>query len=168
MKGQLSLFPEEQKPPVKMKLKKMEFDPSQTYNERMKRFLHYMETKGMHDHQIEMAVGEIRAVIDALADYYDIVSEHVETMEDSYGKAAWEYQMGKLKQIQIKLEQSIKYDRDKQFEICKRRRKPKDDDIGEDAIVLLASRGKRADTDRQEPAPASNCVTPIEEDCEKG
>lgn len=142
MEGQLSLFPEEKKPHVKMRLRKRNFDPPRTYDDRMKRFLHYMETKGMHEQWIEMAVGEIRTVIEALADYHDIVSEHIETMEDAYGKAAWEYQLGKLKQIQVKLEQSIKYDRDKQFEICKKRRKPKDDDIGEEAVVL-AARGRK-------------------------
>lgn len=142
MEGQLSLFPEEQKPPVKMKPRqpkvRMDPGPSQTFDGRMERFLHYMETKGMHEQWIEMAVGEIRIVVDALADYHDIVSKHIEAMEDAYGKAAWEYQLGKLKDIQVKLEESTGYSRDKQIEVCKKRRKPRNDDIGEDAVVLLA------------------------------
>ena len=168
MEGQLSLFPEEKKPHVKMRPRKRNFDPSQTYDKRMERFLHYMETKGMHEQWIEMAAGEIRIVIEALADYHDIVSRHIETMEDAYGKAAWEYELERIKQIQTKLEESIRYNRDRQFEICKKRRKPKDDDIGEDAVVLLASRGKRTDTDRQEAAPAGDCATRTKEDCKKG
>lgn len=144
MEGQLSLFPEVKKSSVKTKTQKIKktLDPSKTYDERMKRFLHYMETKGMHEQWIEMSVGEIRIVIEALADYHDIASGHIETMEDAYGKAAWEYELKRIKQIQAKLEESIRYNRDKQFEICKKRRRPKDDDIGEDAVVL-ASRGMR-------------------------
>lgn len=84
--------------------------------------------------------GSLRIVVDALADYHDIVSRKTEGM-DGYAKAVWEVRLERIKQIQAKLEQSIGYDRDRQMEICRKRRPPKDDDIGEDAIVL-ASRGR--------------------------
>ena len=100
-----------------------------------------METKGMNEQWIEMAVGELRIMIDALADYHDIASERVKEMENGYGKAVWEHRLGRIKQIQSKLEDSIGYDRDRQLEVCRKRKPEKDTDIGEDAIVL-ASRGK--------------------------
>ncbi len=142
MEGQLSLFPEEQKLPAKIKQKKEKknIDPAQTFDERMKRFWHYMETKGMHEQWIETVVGELRIIIDALADYHDIVSGRVGLMEDPYAKAAWEYQLKRIKQIQGKLEESVGYNRDEQLETCKKRRHSNDGDIGEDALVL-ASRG---------------------------
>ena len=44
MDGQLSLFPEEQNPPANKKKKQKDSDLSKTFDERMKRFLHYMKT----------------------------------------------------------------------------------------------------------------------------
>ncbi len=120
--------------------KKKNTDPSQAFDERKKRFLHYMEHKGMNEQWIETASGELRIIIDALADYYDIVSEKVNAME-GYKKAAWEYQLQRIKQIQTKLENSIGYNRDKQLEICMKKKSKKDNDIGEDALVLLTKRG---------------------------
>lgn len=144
MEGQLSLFEQEEQNPAKTGKKKekkrKETEPSQTFDERLKRFWHYMETKGMHEQYIETAEGELRIVVDALADYHDIVCRKTEGM-DGYDKAVWEVRLERIKQIQAKLEQSIGYDRDRQMEICRKRRPPKDDDIGEDAIVL-ASRGR--------------------------
>lgn len=66
MEGQLSLFSQEQSSPVNKKEKNMGL--SQKFDERMKRFLHYMETEGMNEQWIETAPGELRIIIDALAD----------------------------------------------------------------------------------------------------
>ena len=140
MDGQLSLFPEEQNPPANKKKKQKDSDLSKTFDERMKRFLHYMETKGMNEKWIEMAEGEIRIVIEALADYYDIMIEHVESMEIGYPKAVWEDRIKRIKKIQEKLEESLGYNRDRQLEICKKRRSSRNDDIGEDAITLIGKR----------------------------
>lgn len=140
MEGQLSLFPEEQNPPANKKKKQKDSDPSKTFDERMKRFLHYMETKGMNEKWIEMAEGEIRIVIEALADYYDVMIEHVESMEIGHPKAVWEDRIKRIKKIQEKLEESLGYNRDRQLEICKKRRSSRNDDIGEDAITLIGKR----------------------------
>lgn len=145
MEGQLSLFPEEQNPPVKKEKGEKGPDPSQTYDERRKRFLHYMEIKGMDERWIEMAEGEIRIVIEALADYYDIIKERVEAMEIGYPKAVWEDRLMRIKKIQEKLEESLGYNRDKQLEICKKRRFSRNDDIGEDALVLAARKKRTGD-----------------------
>lgn len=141
MEGQLSLFPEDEKLSVKPKKKRRKNtatqDPTQTYEERRKRFLHYMEFKGMNEKLIEMAEGEIRIIIEALADYHDIVSEKTETMEVGYEKAVWKDRLERIKKIQTRMENSIGYSRDRQFEICRKRKKPRNDDIGEDAITLV-------------------------------
>lgn len=119
--------------------KEKNVDPSKAFDERMKRFLHYMEHKGMNEQWIETCSGEIRIIIEALADYYDIVSEKVNGM-DGYAKAAWTYRMQRITEIQTKLEESIGYYRDKQLEICMKKKPKKDDDIGEDALVLIAKK----------------------------
>lgn len=139
MKGQLSLFLEEHNSSGKTKKKKKrEVDPSQTFEERMKRFWHYMDTKGMNEQWIETCVGELRIVIEALADYYDIANKRIETMEVGYHRAVLEERMERIKRIQGKLEESTGYSRDKQIEICMKRKRIRDDDIGEDAFVVAS------------------------------
>ena len=113
MEGQLNLFPEEHNSPVKVKKKREKsVDPSQTFDERMKRFWHYMDTKGMNEQWIETCVGELRIVIEALADYYDIANKRIETMEVGYYRAVLEERMERIKQIQGRLEESTGYSRD--------------------------------------------------------
>lgn len=138
IEGQLVLFPLEKKEPKKTKEKAT--DPNQTFAERMNRFWHYMETKGMNEQWIETAPGELRIIIDALADYYDIAIAKTEEM-NGYAKAVWENRLNRIKQIQTKLEGSIGYSRDKQLEICAKRKSKKEDDIGEDALVMAMKKG---------------------------
>lgn len=135
--------------PCRLEGIKKEHDPSRIHDERMKRFWHYMETKGMNEQWIETAEGELRIVIEALADYYDIASRNTETMETAWAKAAWGNRLERIKQIQTKLEESTGYSRDKQLEICMKRKPVKDNDIGEDAMVLMYRRGK-AEAERKE------------------
>lgn len=148
MEGQLSLFPEEEKPSVKQGKRREKNaivpDLSQTFDERMKRFLHYMEFKSMDERWIETAEGELRIVIDALADYHDIASKKTEAMEMGYVRAVWEDRLERIKKIQTKLEESVGYVRDKQLEICRKKRAAKNNDIGEDALLILLKRGESA------------------------
>ena len=108
------------------------------YDERQKRFLHYLENRNMTEETIETCVGEIRIVIDALADYADIVAEKTQIMPSSYGKAVWENRLQKIKNVQKKLEDSIGYNRDKQLENCGKKKLSKQEDVGSDALELAA------------------------------
>ena len=121
---------------------KEEIDLDQTYEERMKRFWHYWNNKEENENQIETSVGELRIIVDTLADYSDYASRNIENME-GYNKAAWENRIERIKKIQSKIELSIGYDRDKQLEKCQKKRKENNDDIGEDAIVLALKRGRK-------------------------
>ena len=141
MEGQLNLFPEGHKSSVKVKKKREKsVDPSQTFDERMKRFWHYMDIKGMNEQWIETCVGELRIVIEALADYYDIAFRSAETMEVGYSRAVWEERLKRIKCIQTNLEEATGYNRDKQIEICKKPKRVRNDDIGEDALVIAVGR----------------------------
>ena len=123
---------------------------SQKFDERMKRFWHYMETKGMNEQWIETAPGELRIIIDALADYCDIISGHVRAMETGYPKAVLEQRLDKIQQIRVKLEESIRYSRDRQIEKCMKRRSKKESDIGEDALALITRRVSSAEEEKTE------------------
>lgn len=150
MEGQLSLFSEEQKTSAKAKktVEKKPVNLSQKFDERMKRFWHYMETKGMNEQWIETAPGELRIIIDALADYCDIISGHVRAMETGYPKAVLEQRLDKIQQIRVKLEESIRYSRDRQIEKCMKRRFKKESDIGEDALALITRRVSSAEEEK--------------------
>ncbi len=152
MEGQLSLFSEEQKTSAKAKktVEKKPVNLSQKFDERMKRFWHYMETKGMNEQWIETAPGELRIIIDALADYCDIISGHVRAMETGYPKAVLEQRLDKIQQIRVKLEESIRYSRDRQIEKCMKRRSKKESDIGEDALALITRRVSSAEEEKTE------------------
>lgn len=138
MDGQLSLF---ESNPMQIKQKKKKpvmnsVSPDQTYDERMKRFWHYWNRKTAYENQIETCVGELKIIVDALADYADYASREIELMEHGYGKAVWEHRIEKIKCIQKKIEDSIDYSRDEQLEKCQKRKPSNNDDIGEDALIL--------------------------------
>lgn len=95
-----------------------------SYDERMKRFWHYWNMKNATEEMIETSSGELRIIIDALADYHDIIQKNVETMGD-YAKATWINRAERIKQIQTKLEESIGYSRDKQIEVCQKKKSKK-------------------------------------------
>ena len=139
--GQISFFTGKKKPAAKRRKQPKPIDPEQTYDERMKRFLHYMNHKDMHENWIETAPGELRIVVDALADYRDIIVRNAEN-QTGYQKAAWLNRADVLGKIQGKIEESIDYNRDKQLETCQKKRKTAKDDIGEDAFTLAVN-GRR-------------------------
>lgn len=89
MEGQLNLFETEEKPQQNTEKRKKQKDasPDQTYDERMKRFWHYWNNKMACENQIETCEGELRIIVEALADYSDYVSKGIELMEHGYGKA---------------------------------------------------------------------------------
>ena len=139
MDGQLSLFGKEEKQiSVKKKSNKSvkNEDPNQSYDERMKRFWHYWNNKTAYENQIETCTGELRIIVEALADYCDYISKNIDEMQQSYAKAVWEIRRDKIKAIQSKIEENIGYNRDEQLIKCQKRKPNKEDDIGEDALIM--------------------------------
>lgn len=139
MNGQLSLFGgEERQISVKKKNAKpaKTEDPTQSYDERMKRFWHYWNNKTAYENQIETCVGELRIIVDALADYCDYISRKIDEMPQAYARAVWEIRRDKIKAIQSKIEENIGYNRDEQLIKCQKRRPVKEDDVGEDALIM--------------------------------
>lgn len=137
--GQLSLFGgEERRISVKKKDNKpvKAKDPAQSYDERMKRFWHYWNNKTAYENQIETCVGELKIIVDALADYCDYVSRKIDEMPQAYERAVWEIRRDKINAIQSKIEEKIGYNRDEQLIKCQKRRTAKEDDIGEDALIM--------------------------------
>lgn len=130
MEGQMSLFPEE-KPVRKPKVR----DPGKEHDERMKRFWRYMDRQGMDERWIETVPGELRLLVDALADYRDIISRNAEGME-AYPRAVWLERVNRLGKIQQKMETSIGYDRERHLETCGKRSKRSTGNIGGDALSI--------------------------------
>lgn len=103
--------------------------------------IRYLELDGKRK-EVHASYGDIIIIINAMADYAGLVDDYRRMYPerlDSFQAATYEYQANRCRKIQKTLEQQMGYDRDKAFEKCqKRRAKQSDDDVGEEALVLLA------------------------------
>ncbi len=121
-----------------------------SYEDRRKRYLHYMEHVGMNEEWIETCVGELRVIIEALADYADLITPKIEKMEPTK-KALWRERRARIKKAQRKLEGSIGYDRDEQIRICmKTRPKASEMDVGEDGLTMMIKKSMPKSGNKEE------------------
>lgn len=113
--------------------------------------------KQMCDYVISCSYGDVVLIIAMLRDYVKMLDE-VKGDDITY-KA---YYRNKFLQIANRLSGQIDYDYDKAVENChkKQRKKKKDNDIGEDAMVLAVTRGKRPEKHQQDDTPAeeNDCI----------
>lgn len=106
--------------------------------------LHLRDADG--DREIKTCYGDIYKIINALMDYarlLDLVCD--EWHLQGYHRAYYEYHAEKLRAIAKKYQEAIGYDYDAAVEKCKNKKKrgPKDDSIGGDALELAMSRGSQ-------------------------
>lgn len=84
---------------------------------------------------ISMCPGDLIIMCNVLNDYasaLDVFSEE----KTGYEQAVYKYQAGRCRKIQKKLEESLGYDVQKSIEKCAKKKGKKNNDIGEDALVL--------------------------------
>lgn len=89
--------------------------------------------------------GDVILIINAMADYADILMEFVrQTEAEGLFKAYYEHHAERCRKISEKLQVQVGYDRDSEIERCraKRKRKEADDDVGEEALVMMVRRGR--------------------------
>lgn len=79
-------------------------DLDRIYHERNQRYLHYLDHVGMYEHWVETAPGEIKVLIDAIADYTRIIESHCQEKDDPIIKITWQVQMKRIDKIRKKLE----------------------------------------------------------------
>lgn len=102
---------------------------------------------------IHTCEGNMIVIINALADYADIMQEYIRQEGDNflgYKKAFYELHAERCRKIGKQLESQIGYDRDATIEKCKKKHGYLGDDdggsnsdIGEDAMVLALRKNKK-------------------------
>lgn len=125
--------------------------------------IRYLELDGEHK-EIQLCYGDIIIIINAMADYAGLLDDYRMMYPErlnAFEVATYEYQANRCRKIQKSLEQQMGYDRDKAFEKCqKRRARQADDDVGEEALVLLARKNANEERKKEE---AQNPPAPVKE-----
>lgn len=102
---------------------------------------------GAGKRQIYSSYGDLVAIINAMADYADLLDGYRVTYPErlnAFQAATYEYQAERCRKIQKSFEAQIGYDRAANIEKCQKRREKNkaEDDVGEEALVLMARRAQ--------------------------
>ena len=98
------------------------------------------------DHEIRTCYGDIYKIVNALMDYARLLELVCDEWHlQGYHRVYYEYHAEKLRAIAKKYQEGIGYGYDAAVEQCKAKKKrgPKDDSIGGDALELAMSRGSK-------------------------
>lgn len=120
--------------------------------------LHVFDLSGTHE--VKTCYGDVVKIVNALRDYAKLLELVCDEWElAGFHRATYEYQAEKLRQIADKLQCGIGYDYDAAVRKCQKLRgkKPRNDDVGEDAIqrLIWKTNGQRTNT---RPAPCPVCA----------
>lgn len=104
--------------------------------------LHVFDLSGTHE--VKTCYGDVVKIVNALRDYAKLLETVCDEWElGGFHRATYEYQAEKLRQIADKLQRGIGYDYDDAVRKCQklRRKKLRNADVGEEAMVLAVKRG---------------------------
>lgn len=128
--------------------------PSETYEPRLAAsidlerglsrevLLHVFDLSGTHE--VKTCYGDVVKIVNALRDYAKLLEMVCEEWNLSgFHQATYEYQAERLRQIADKFQRGIGYDYDDAVRKCQklREKKPRNADVGEEAMVLAVKRG---------------------------
>lgn len=99
---------------------------------------------------IHTCEGDMIVICNAMADYADLMMEFIRQSDyEGYQNAFYEYHAERCRKISLKLQEQIGYDRLAAIERCRKKKKYYDqraegdqDDVGEEALVLMVKRGR--------------------------
>lgn len=102
----------------------------------------YYNLSGQELH-FKICPGDLQIVCNVLYDYCNMISEMLADPPDGVDenilqlwKARYEYYLQRVQKIRGKIENGIGYSAEKAIEKCNKRKPQKDNDIGEDALVM--------------------------------
>lgn len=96
---------------------------------------------------VQSCQGDLVVICNALADYAGLLSEYLEEeggQMDACGQIRYELHIERCLKIQKLISEQIGYDREAAIEKCRKKNHRKDEDVGEDAVVLAARRKRSA------------------------
>lgn len=104
--------------------------------------IEYYNLSGQELH-FKICPGDLQIVCNVLFDYCNMLSEMLADPPDGVDentiqlwRARYGYYLGRIQKIRGKIETGIGYSTEKAIEKCNKRKLKKDDDIGEDALVM--------------------------------
>lgn len=104
--------------------------------------IEYYDLKGQELH-FKICPGDLQIVCNVLYDYCNMLSEMIANPPDGVDEntiqlwgARYGYYLERIQKIRGKIETGIGYSTEKAIEKCNKRKPKKDDDIGEDALVM--------------------------------
>ena len=104
--------------------------------------LHVFDLSGTHE--VKTCYGDVVKIVNALRDYAKLLETVCDEWDlGGFHRATYEYQAEKLRQIADKFQRGIGYDYDDAVRKCQKLRgkKPRNADVGEEAMVLAVKRG---------------------------
>lgn len=104
--------------------------------------IEYYDLLGNELH-LKICPGDLQIVCNVLYDYCNMISEMLADPPDGVDentiqiwKSRYEYYLQRVQKIRGKIENEIGYSTEKAIKKCNKKKGKKDDDIGEDALVL--------------------------------
>ncbi|MDE7243358.1 MAG: hypothetical protein K2O18_05185 [Oscillospiraceae bacterium] len=100
--------------------------------------------RDLKEHTIKTCWGDLMVMCNALEDYANVLDRAVEEWElQEYQKAIYQIHAARCRKIAGKYAAAIGYDREAALKKCRKRREKSLNDVGEDALALLANRRGR-------------------------
>lgn len=105
--------------------------------------IEYYTLDGKHP-ELYMCPGDLMMICNVLHDYASLLEELLKSFPEQLPQFLYEYHAGRCRKIQYKIENEMGYSTEKAIEKCRKRqgRMHKDDNVGEDAMVLAVRRRK--------------------------
>ena len=110
---------------------------------------------------IKTCWGDLRVIVDVLMDYADTLERVIKEWNlEGYHAYSYELHAARCREIAQKYANAIEYDRELTIKKCRKRREDAGDDVGEEAMALMAKYGAKKAQEAQE-AKASERVPSI-------
>ena len=124
--------------------------------------MRYYDLRKSRDMEIETCAGDVTVIINALEDYARMLEMVVKEwkLEGAHG-FLYELHAARCRKISAKYQRATGYNYGAAIEKCRKRREDKKDDVGEEALTLMAKYGRKTDTKGGE-APAAVDTEPAQ------
>lgn len=127
--------------------------------------LSYYHLKSSGEKEIKTSEGDLTMIVNVLMDYADIWEEYLKQERErlgAYQAAAIPVCVERYRRVAKELQEKIGYDRERAMERCQKKRKKAANDIGEEALVLAAKRGRRKEPERPKEKTKAKEPEPVE------
>ena len=105
--------------------------------------IRYYDVDKAAEKTVHSCQGDLFVICNVLADYAQLLREYLESdwnQLDTCGQYMYEYQINRCLKIQHRIEEQIGYSHAEAVEKCLKKVNRRNEDVGDDALILLARR----------------------------